>query len=61
MSEPFEIETLTERVILVGICQREGDDTEDSLQELAQLADTAGAVVAGTMIQNRDCIHPGTL
>lgn len=60
MSEPFEIETLTERVILVGICQREGDDTEDSLQELAQLADTAGAVVAGTMIQNRDCIHPGT-
>lgn len=60
MREPFEIEALRETVILVGICQREGDDTEDSLEELAQLADTAGAVVAGTVIQNRDSIHPGT-
>ncbi len=49
-----------EKVILVGVCLREGDDTEASLQELAQLADTAGAEAVGTVIQNREQIHPGT-
>ena len=46
--------------MLVGISACEGDDGEDSLAELADLVDTAGAQVAGTIIQKRDGVHPGT-
>lgn len=49
-----------ERVILVGISERNGDDTESSLAELAELAATAGAEVVGTVIQNLEHMHPGT-
>ena len=34
-----------EKVILVGVSERDGDDGADSLEELSQLARTAGAVV----------------
>jgi GTP-binding protein HflX len=44
----------------VGVQQVAGDDTEESVRELGDLADTAGAEVVGTVIQNRDRIHPGT-
>jgi GTP-binding protein HflX len=47
-------------VILVGISLREDDDTEDSLDELGELAETAGAKVLGSVIQSREHIHPGT-
>lgn len=60
MKEPFKIEEVEEKVILVGVSLSEGDDAEDSLLELAELVKTAGAEVAGTAIQNRDSIHPGT-
>lgn len=60
MKEPFKIEEVEEKVILVGVSLSEGDDAEDSLLELAELVKTAGAQVAGTAIQNRDSIHPGT-
>lgn len=60
MAETFKIEELEERVILVGVSFQEGDDTEASLLELADLVDTAGAEVVGTVIQNRENIHPGT-
>ena len=60
MKEPFKIEEVEEKVILVGVSFQEGDDTEDSLLELAELVKTAGAAVVGTAIQNRDSIHPGT-
>ncbi len=60
MAETFEIEELQEKVVLVGISACEGDDGEDSLAELADLVDTAGAQVAGTIIQRRDGVHPGT-
>ena len=33
---------------------------EESLDELGELAATAGAYVAGRIIQNREAIHPGT-
>lgn len=49
-----------EKVILVGVSFREGDDTRDSMIELAELVETAGAEVAGTTVQSRDGIHPGT-
>ena len=56
----YEVEQETERVILVGVSQQDGDDAEDSVAELAELVETAGAVVAGTLIQKRENIHPGT-
>ena len=55
-----ETEVQKERVILVGVSEQEGDDTKDSLEELKELAATAGAVTEGMVIQNRERIHPGT-
>ena len=47
------IEELKERVILIGVSTSDGDDTEESLKELKELADTAGAETVGTVIQKR--------
>lgn len=60
MGEPIVLEDFKERVILVGVSEQDGDDAEDSLTELAELVKTAGASVAGTLIQKRELIHPGT-
>lgn len=49
-----------ERVILVGVCVSDGDDTEVSLKELAELVKTAGAETVEVVIQNRESVHPGT-
>lgn len=49
-----------ERVVLVGISERDGDDAADSLEELAELARTAGASVCATLLQNRERRHPAT-
>ena len=55
-----EIKEEGERLILVGISTGEQEDTEASLKELGALAKTAGAQVAGTVIQRREAVHPGT-
>ena len=55
-----EFENIVEKVILVGVQQADGDDTEESVNELGDLADTAGAQVVGVVIQKREKIHPGT-
>lgn len=61
MAELYENkETARERVILVGVCTRENENVEESLDELAELADTAGAEAVGRVIQNRESMHPGT-
>ncbi len=60
MAELFEIAEMEERVVLVGVSQQDGDDAEDSVAELAELVRTAGASVAGILIQKRELIHPGT-
>lgn len=51
---------IEERVILVGVQMNDGEDTEESLEELSELAKTAGAETVGTIIQNREAVHPGT-
>ncbi|MCD8365150.1 MAG: GTPase HflX [Clostridiales bacterium] len=56
----YETEEVKERVILFAVSEREGDDTEHSLTELAELARTAGAEIAGTLVQNLDRANPGT-
>lgn len=60
MAETFEIEELEEKVILVGVSLQDEKETEESLEELKELADTAGAITVGKVIQNRESIHPGT-
>lgn len=55
-----ENKKIEERVILVGVSEQDGDDTEDSLEELAELVRTAGAAVVGTVIQKLERRHPGT-
>lgn len=48
MAEVYETKKMTERVVLVGVAFQEGDDTVSSLDELAELAATAGAVTVGS-------------
>lgn len=60
MAEMIELKETQERVILVGVSTSDHDDTEKSLDELEELAATAGAVTVGRVIQNLDQIHSGT-
>ncbi len=46
--------------MLVGHAGRDREHLERSLEELALLADTAGAKVTGTLVQRRGDIHPAT-
>ena len=56
----IELKEKKERVILVGVSTSDQDDTLKSLEELAELAATAGAETAGMVVQNREQMHPGT-
>ena len=47
-------------MILVGVQENGGAKAEESLDELAELASTAGAKVEGRLVQVREAIHPGT-
>jgi GTP-binding protein HflX len=60
MTKLHEIKEEKERFILLGVATSEGDDTKESLEELSELAKTAGADTVSTVIQNRESIHPGT-
>ena len=56
----FDLREEQERVILVGVQENGGANAEESLDELAELASTAGAKVEGRLVQVREAIHPGT-
>jgi GTPase len=60
MAEMYEIKEQEERFVLVGVAASDSDDTAESLDELEELAATAGALTVGKVIQNRERIHPGT-
>ena len=49
-----------ERYILVGVQQNAYEQAEESLDELEELAKTAGALVVGRLLQKREAIHPVT-
>ena len=59
-------EPTKERVLLVGVGGQRGDERADeygmeaSLEELGQLAETAGLEVVGTLTQRLRAPHPGT-
>ena len=56
----FEQNEKQEKVILVAVCLDDVRDVEESLDELEQLAETAGAQTVGRCIQNREAIHNST-
>ena len=60
MAELIDLKELQEKVILAAVSTTDGDGAEASLDELEELASTAGAVTVGRVIQNRESIHPGT-
>ena len=55
-------EKTTERVFLIGaqFKARNSWEIKDSLSELSQLAETAGAEIVGQGFQKLDTLHPGT-
>lgn len=54
----YDLEETQERVILVAV-EEDGSDSESFLNELEELAKTAGAVTVGRVIQKREKRHPG--
>ena len=52
-----------ERVVLVGVSTKDQDPvaTRQHLAELARLADSAGAEIAGEVVQNRQTLDPATV
>ena len=60
MAELIDVAEEKERVILVAVSLADGDDTEESLDELAELVDTAGAETVGRIIQKREAVASGT-
>lgn len=59
-TKTFETAAKKERVILVAVATSDNDDTVQSLDELEELVQTAGAETVAKVIQNRERIHPGT-
>ena len=58
MAQVYDTEEEIERVILVGVQLDDDEDAESSLEELKELAKTAGAETVGKVIQPRDSFHP---
>lgn len=56
----YDLKEQEERVILVGVQADDSEPAEESLDELGELAKTAGAAVVGRLIQKRENIHPAT-
>lgn len=56
----FETEHIEEHMILVGIDTGNPQAAERSLDELEELAKTAGASVVGRVVQARETAHPAT-
>lgn len=56
----IDLSKKSEKVILVAVSTEEEERAKESLKELGELVKTAGAEVVGSVVQNRDTIHPGT-
>ena len=54
----YETEDKKERLILVAV-EKDGQDAEANLKELALLVETAGAEPVGAIIQRREAVHSG--
>lgn len=56
----YDTDELEEKVILVGVALDDVNEVEASLDELMELAKTAGAITVGRLIQARESFHPAT-
>ena len=56
----IDTSAITEKVILVAVKRNDRDNTEESLDELEELAQTAGAETLLKVIQNRESFHSAT-
>lgn len=56
----YDIKEEIERVILVSVNTNDEKETIESLDELEELIETAGAEVVGKVIQNREKVHSAT-
>lgn len=54
----YDVEKPQERVILIAV-DEDGNLKDDCLNELEELANTAGAITVGRVIQKREKRHPG--
>lgn len=59
MAEGIDTKERPERLLVVAVSLGNEQETEDSIDELEQLCETAGAEICGRMIQNRREVHPG--
>lgn len=57
MTQYFDNKKEEERVILTAVYERGADQGEESLDELAELVTTAGAVSVGTLTQKLECVN----
>lgn len=60
MAELIDLKELEERVILIAVNVGDERETAASLDELEELAQTAGAIPIARVMQNREAVHPGT-
>lgn len=60
MAQIYDTDEMVERVILVGVQLGDETEAENSLEELKELARTAGAETVGKMLQPREYFHPAT-
>ncbi|MCI8377794.1 MAG: GTPase HflX [Lachnospiraceae bacterium] len=58
--ELYDTAQREERIILAAVAVTGEDDTWESLDELEELGQTAGAVTVAKVVQNRDRVHSGT-
>lgn len=58
--EMYSTEEKPEEIVLVAVQLQDGDDTEQSLKELEELGQTAGAVTVGKIVQNRERMDSAT-
>lgn len=59
-AKTFDTAEKKEKIILVAVATSDEDDTAQSLVELEELGQTAGAETVAKVVQNREKIHSGT-
>lgn len=57
MEKLYDIKEEVEKLILVGVCTGNEEETYESLDELEELVATAGGITLAKVVQNREKIH----
>lgn len=57
MEKLYDMKEEPERLILVGVCTGDEEDTYESLDELEELVATAGGITLAKIVQNREKVH----